>query len=136
MAGSTVPTRRLPTLNYEPSIQKVDAVSSYHQSAAFRAGGRVGPLLLCESAADEYRPAFAEVLVAGTGEWSPGFDVDPEPAGLGSGAARGDPKDAEDAVVGLFADRLADYIKIETSLDGEQWQTVFEADKLNQLMGK
>ena len=46
------------------------------------------------------------MLVAGTGEWSPGFDVDPEPAGLGSGAARGDPKDAEDAVVGLFADRL------------------------------
>ena len=36
---------------------------------------------------------------------------------------------------GLFADRLADYIKIETSLDGEQWQTVFEADKLTRLPG-
>ena len=36
---------------------------------------------------------------------------------------------------GIFADRLADYIKIETSLDGEQWQIVFEADKLTSLPG-
>jgi hypothetical protein len=36
---------------------------------------------------------------------------------------------------GLFSDRLADYIKIETSLDEETWQTVFEFDNLTKLPG-
>ena len=36
---------------------------------------------------------------------------------------------------GVLSDRPADYMKIETSLDGEHWQTVFEQDKLTQLPG-
>ncbi|MCY2990180.1 MAG: discoidin domain-containing protein [Planctomycetota bacterium] len=36
---------------------------------------------------------------------------------------------------GVCTDRCVDYMKIETSLDGETWQTVFEQDKLSQLPG-
>ena len=36
---------------------------------------------------------------------------------------------------GVLSDRAADYLKIETSLDGANWQTVFEQDKLTQLPG-
>ena len=36
---------------------------------------------------------------------------------------------------GVLADKAADYMKIETSVDGQQWQTVFEQDKLTQLPG-
>ena len=36
---------------------------------------------------------------------------------------------------GVLSDRCADYMKIETSLDGKTWQTVFEQDKLTQLPG-
>ena len=36
---------------------------------------------------------------------------------------------------GVMTDRAADYLKVETSMDGIQWQTVFEADKLTQLPG-
>ena len=34
---------------------------------------------------------------------------------------------------GLLSDRPANYLKIETSLDGKQWQTVFEKDELTRL---
>jgi hypothetical protein len=37
--------------------------------------------------------------------------------------------------LGLSADRPANYIKIETSLDGERWETVFEQNNLTQLAG-
>ena len=36
---------------------------------------------------------------------------------------------------GVLSDRAADYIRIETSMDGTTWQTVFEQDKLTQLPG-
>ena len=36
---------------------------------------------------------------------------------------------------GVLSDRPTDYMKIETSLDGANWQTVFEQDKLTQLPG-
>ena len=37
--------------------------------------------------------------------------------------------------IGKMSDRCVDYMKIETSLDGKQWQTVFEKDQLTRLPG-
>ena len=57
---------------------EVDILCGDDESAALLSGGRVGPLLLGESAAHEDEASLGEVLVVGAGEAALRVDVDPE----------------------------------------------------------